>query len=178
MSNNSWGNNARSPSPEVIDEIWASETGSRDSSDPNSSSTPKRYSASSLESAGSGLTEELERQENGSLQEKINLVGAKCLLLKKCLISAEAVVMEFEKRSGEKQTAEAAMEMLQEAQARVNDIGKEADKVLENGYLDGFTSEELQEAVEQVRRKIAKETKLVYLVLALAWDRFPSTIDM
>ena len=70
------------------------------------------------------------------------------------------------------------MEMLQEAQARVNDIGKEADEVLENGYLDGFTPEELQEAVEQVRRKIAKETKLVSLVLALAWDRFPSTMDM
>ena len=162
----------------MLDEIWASETHSRGSLEPKSSSTPKRYSSASLESVGSGLTEELERQENGSLQEQLNLVGAKCLSLKKCLISAEAVVTEFERRSGEAQTAEAAMEMLQEARKRVESMEKEAGEVLENGYLDGFTPEELQEALERVKRKVAKETKLVSLVLALAWDRFPSTIEV
>ena len=87
------------------------------------------------------------------------------------MVSAETIVSDFEKKSGEKQSADAAREVLQDTQERLRRIEGEAEDILENGYMDGFNPEELQEAVDQVKRKVEKETKLVSLVLALAWRR-------
>ena len=130
-----------------------------------------------METVESHSKQDLELQENGTLQEQINLIKTKCRSLKNCLVSAEAVVEDFERKSGEQQSAEAAQEMLMESRERLEAFEKEADEVLENGYIDGFTMEELEQAVEKIKRKVGKETKLVSLVLALAWDRFPMTTE-
>ena len=111
--------------------------------------------------------------DEGNIWHRVDRLTRRCQMLRACLSDAITTVDEFEKKSGEVISADAARTMLEEGIEKTEEIEHEGDEIHANGFIDGHTEEELLEAIEIQENRVREVTKFASLVLALTWDRMP-----
>ena len=112
---------------------------------------------------------------DGTIYGRADAIIKRAEKLRRCLKDAEPMVREFERKSGEETTAADALESLEKLKREATSIANEGEDIAASGFLDGFTEEELVEAIREQEKRLSDLTKIVSLVLALTWERMPST---